>query len=141
MSGKSPKKRIVKRAEPQSFRAKTFSVSLTVRDVAASAKWYCDVLGFTKGKEYEWDGKVGAIGLKAGSTEILVNQDDGKMGFDRVKGVGFSMQFTTAQDIDAIAARAKAAGATLGTEPATAPWGARFFRIADPDGFKLVIST
>jgi hypothetical protein len=28
---------------------------------------------------------------------ILLNQDDGAKGFDRVKGEGFSLMFTTAQ--------------------------------------------
>jgi uncharacterized glyoxalase superfamily protein PhnB len=28
----------------------------------------------------------------------------------------------------------------LQSEPADMPWGARIFRLVDPDGFKLVIS-
>jgi uncharacterized glyoxalase superfamily protein PhnB len=57
-----------------------------------------------------------------------------------VKGEGFSLQITTAQDIDALASNAKRAGATLDSEPADA-WGARVFRLRDPDGFRLVISS
>jgi uncharacterized glyoxalase superfamily protein PhnB len=129
-----------KRSVPESFRAKSVSVSLTVNDLTRSAAWYVGALGFHKGKEYAWNGKLGAIQLLAGSIEILVNQDDGAKGFDRVKGDGLSIQFTTTQDIDAIAARAKAFGATLTVEPQTAPWGDRFFRITDPDGFKLVFN-
>jgi uncharacterized glyoxalase superfamily protein PhnB len=47
---------------------------------------------------------------------------------------------TTADDIDAIAARARAAGATLDTEPAVM-WGVRAFRLRDPDGFRWTISS
>ena len=38
---------------------------------------------------------------------FLLNQDDGKRGWDRVKGEGVSFMFTTAQDIDRVAARIK----------------------------------
>ena len=63
-----------------------------------------------------------------------------RVGTDRVKGVGFSLQITTPQNVDAIAARAKRAGATLDSEP-TDVWGARGFRLRDPDGFRLTVST
>jgi hypothetical protein len=33
----------------------------------------------------------------------------------------------------------KAKGGTLDSEPVDAPWGARYFRMTDPDGFKLAI--
>ena len=49
--------------------------------------------------------------------------------------------FTTAQSIDAVANGIKQRGGTLATEPADMPWGARVFRLVDPDGYKLVIST
>jgi uncharacterized glyoxalase superfamily protein PhnB len=43
--------------------------------------------------------------------------------------------------VDGLAANAVANGATLITPPTTMPWGARVFRVKDPDGFKLVISS
>jgi uncharacterized glyoxalase superfamily protein PhnB len=49
-------------------------------------------------------------------------------------------QITTTQDIDALASNAKRAGAILDSEPADA-WGARVFRLRDPDGFRLVFSS
>jgi uncharacterized glyoxalase superfamily protein PhnB len=48
---------------------------------------------------------------------------------------------TTAQSIDDIATRIKTHGSTLDTEPADTRWGARMFRVRDPDGFLLVISS
>jgi len=58
-----------------------------------------------------------------------------------VKGVGFRVYATTAQDIDALAARIKAAGGTLSEEIADRSWGSRDFAVTDPDGFKITIST
>jgi uncharacterized glyoxalase superfamily protein PhnB len=51
-----------------------------------------------------------------------------------------SLQLTTAQNIDELARRVRERGGTLDTEPADV-WGARVFRLRDPDGFKLVISS
>ena len=117
------------------------SVSFTVKDLKASIAWYRDVLGFTVSQEYERDGAVRAASMTAGSVRILLNQDDGAKGWTRVKGEGFAVQVTTEQSIDAIADRAKANGANLDLEPTDTPWGARLFRITDPDGFKLSISS
>jgi uncharacterized glyoxalase superfamily protein PhnB len=71
---------------------------------------------------------------------ILLNQDDGVRGMDRAKGEGFSLQFTTPQDVDGIAARVRARGGVLALEPTDA-WGTRVFRLIDPDGFRLTISS
>lgn len=130
-----------KRAEPESLRGRELMVSMTVKDMDKSLAWYCDVLGFTVQQKHEREGKLVACSLKAGTVQILIGQDDGKKGWDRVKGEGISFQITTAQDVDAIAARIKSAGGELASEPTTMPWGARAFRLADPDGFKITISS
>lgn len=129
------------RNQPESFRARALGVSLTAKNFEKSLKWYTEVLGFTLDRNYERDGKVVGAAIKAGDVQISLNQDDGKKGTDRIVGQGFSMMFTTAQSVDDVAARVKAAGGTLDSEPADMPWGARIFRITDPDGYKLVISS
>jgi predicted enzyme related to lactoylglutathione lyase len=48
---------------------------------------------------------------------------------------------TTAQNVDEIANRIKAQGGTLASEPADMPWGARVFRVQDPDGFRIAFSS
>src|SRR6185503_18324560 len=106
-----------------------------------SLAWYQDVVGFTVDRRHEREGKLMAVSLKAGNVRILINQDDGAKGWDRVKGEGLSMQITTAQDVDGIASRIKERGGSLETEPADMPWGSRVFRLKDPDGFKFVISS
>jgi uncharacterized glyoxalase superfamily protein PhnB len=130
-----------RRAEPESFRARSLQASLTVNDLPASVAWYRDALGFTVAQEHEREGKLRAVAIVAGAVRILLNQDDGGRGWDRAKGEGFSLQLTTAQDIDALANRVKQHGDTLDTEPMDAPWGPRIFRVRDPDGFKLTISS
>jgi uncharacterized glyoxalase superfamily protein PhnB len=117
------------------------SASFTVKDAQASMSWYRDVLGFTVGEKHERDGKLRAVSMAAGTARILLSQDDGAKGLNRAKGGGMSLQITTAQNIDAIAQRIKAAGGSLESDPIDTPWGARVFRIHDPDGFKLVISS
>lgn len=122
-----------------SFSAIDLGASLTANDLGQTVAWYRDVLGFGVDREHERQGRLIAVSLKAGSVRILITQDDGAKG-QRVKGEGLSLQFTTEQDVDALANAAKAAGATLDTEPFDAA-GARAFRIRDPDGFRLVISS
>lgn len=120
--------------------ALSLEASLTVGDVRRSMTWYRDTLGFTVDREFERAGQLQAVSLRAGQVRILLAQDDGSKGQDRVKGVGFSLQITTTDDIDALADRAKRAGARIESEPADA-WGVRVFRLRDPDGFLLVISS
>lgn len=124
----------------RSFDAIALSPSLTAIDVRKSVAWYRDVLGFAVEREYERDGRLIAVALQAGAVKILITQDDGARGLDRIKGEGMSLQFTTAQSIDELATRIKAAGGVLDSEPSDA-WGVRVFRLRDPDGFKLVISS
>jgi len=130
-----------KHAESESFHASMLSASLTVKDLGKSLAWYHDVLGFTIDRKIEREGKLRAVALKAGDVRLSINQDDGAKGWDRVKGVGFSLQITTDQNVDKIANRIKELGGTLESEPADMPWGARLFRLKDPDGFKLAISS
>jgi uncharacterized glyoxalase superfamily protein PhnB len=121
--------------------ARSLAASLTVKNLQKSLAWYADVVGFAVDRKHEREGKLVAVSLKAGDVRILITQDDGARGWDRVKGEGFSLQITTDQNIDEIAKRIKEHGSTLDTEPADTPRGARVFRVRDPDGFKLVISS
>jgi uncharacterized glyoxalase superfamily protein PhnB len=111
-----------------------------VADLSRSVAWYRDVLGFTIDREYDRGGRVFAVAVHAGDVRILLTQDDGAKGAERAKGAGLSLQITTTHDIDSLAAEAKRAGAVLDTEPADA-WGVRAFRLRDPDGFRLVLSS
>jgi uncharacterized glyoxalase superfamily protein PhnB len=119
---------------------KELSASLTAKDIEKSLAWNRDVLGFTVAQKHEREGQVRAVSLRAGDVRILINQDDGARGWDRTVGEGFSLQITVTKDIDAIADGIKARGGILDSEPEDMPWGARYFRFRDPDGFKLTVS-
>lgn len=122
------------------FVAVDLAVSLTVNDLQKSLAWYRDVVGFAVDRMHEREGKLIAVSLHAGTTRLLITQDDGAKG-ERVKGEGFSMQFTTEQDINAVAARIRNAGGKLASDPADTPWGVRMFRLLDPDGFRITVSS
>lgn len=125
-------------AAPEKFHGAT-SVSITVKDIHKSLAWYHDVVGFGVERSMEREGRLALVALKAGDVRLSLNQDNGAKGWDRIKGLGFSINIWTTDDVDVIAGRIKANGGVLDTEPVDAAWGARFFRLTDPDGFKLAI--
>ena len=124
-----------------SLQARELGASLTVRDLQASLAWYRDLLGFAVDRRIEVEGRLRSVAIRAGAVRILLNQDDGAKGLDRVKGEGFSLMISTDQDIDEIARRIRSRGGTLDTEPADMPWGRRAFRTRDPDGYRFAISS
>jgi uncharacterized glyoxalase superfamily protein PhnB len=128
------------REEPATFRARAVIPSFSVRDLQKSITWYRDIAAFMVQETWERDGKVVGATLKAGDVALWLSQDDGAKGWDRAKGEGVSFQFTTAMDVDKFAADMQGRGAVLESDPADMPWGARVFRVRDPDGFKLAFS-
>ena len=120
---------------------RSLQASLTVKDLKKSLAWYRDVIGFTVSEEHVRDGQLRAVSLQAGDVRIVIGQDDGAKGADRVKGQGFSLMITTAGNVDRIADGIKRRGGTLISEPTDMPWGARIFRIQDPDGFAINIAS
>ncbi|HKO55063.1 MAG TPA: VOC family protein [Thermoanaerobaculia bacterium] len=123
------------------FHARTISASLTVDDLQQSLAWYRDVVGFAVERTHEREGKLIAISLRAGDVRLLITQDNGALGRDRAKGEGFSLMITTDDDIDALASGIRERGGKLESDPVDTPWGARMFRLRDPDGFRLTISS
>jgi uncharacterized glyoxalase superfamily protein PhnB len=128
-------------SSPAALQAAALMVSLTVKDLDRSVAWYRDVVGFQVDRRVEQEGVLRAVGVRAGAVRVLLNRDDGARGWDRVKGEGFALTLLTDQDIDAVATRIRACGGVLATEPADMPWGARVFRLIDPDGYRWSISS
>ena len=129
------------RKQPETLRLRSLMPALTANDLQASVAWYRDTLGFLVAEEYERDGKVMGVRLKAGSVEFLIGQDDFAKGRDRQKGAGLRFFCVTAQDVDKLAADIKSRGGQLTQEPTDQPWGTRDFALRDPDGFNISITT
>ena len=129
------------RRTPETLRLKSFTPSLTVNDLARSIAFYEGALGFIVGERWADGDVLRGVMLKAGGCELGLSQDDWKLGKDRKKGEGFRIWCDTSQDLDAIAARVKAAGFSLAEEPADhTAWGERSFSLDDPDGFHITIA-
>jgi uncharacterized glyoxalase superfamily protein PhnB len=117
------------------------AVSITADDLEKSLAWYRDVLGFRVTQRHEREGRATAASLAAGRVRLLLGQDDGAKGWDRVKGQGCSLQITTRQDLDVIARRVTDSGGVLETPVTPTPWGVTIFRVRDPNGFLWTFST
>ena len=113
--------------------------TLTVDDLQKSITFY-EALGFAIDERWEDKGTLLGVMMRAGRTEIGLNQDDWKKGRDRNKGVGVRLSISTTRgNVDEIAKRAKNAGITLKSEPRDTEWNSRAFEVSDPSGFLLTI--
>ena len=114
--------------------------SLTVNDLQRSLTFF-NGLGFEVEERWEENGALLGVMIKAGAVRLGLNQDDGKKGRDRVKGVGMRIYIEADENIDAVAARAKASGLTLVSDPQDTEWGGRAFEVTEPSGFALTIGS
>lgn len=128
------------RSSPETLRLRRVTPALTVGDLETSLNFYRDTLGFIVDEIWEQEGRRVGAALVAGAVTLLLSQDDGAKGTDRVKGQGFRIHLSTAQDVDQIADHITGQGGVLSEGPMDMPWGARAFTIVDPDGFTLTIS-
>jgi uncharacterized glyoxalase superfamily protein PhnB len=112
--------------------------TLTVDDLQKSIAFY-EALGFTLDERWEEKGTLLGVMLRAGNTQIGLNQDDWKKGRDRKKGIGVRVSIATPGSVDEIAKRAKDAGVTLTSEPRDTEWKSRAFEVSDPSGFLLTV--
>ena len=113
--------------------------TLTVDDLQKSITFY-EALGFAIDERWEEEGTLLGVMLRAGTTQIGLNQDDWKKGRERKKGIGVRLSIaTTPANVDEIARRARNAGITLESEPHDTAWKSRAFEVIDPSGFLLTI--
>jgi catechol 2,3-dioxygenase-like lactoylglutathione lyase family enzyme len=135
----APAPRRKQRQDPETLRLRSYEPSLTVNDLAASMRFYTDVLGFIVSERWTEGDVLKGVMLKAGACTLGLSQDDWKKGRDREKGQGVRLWCVTVQDVDALAARIKKAGGVLADGPSDEPWGGRSLSVADPDGYKITI--
>jgi lactoylglutathione lyase len=129
--------------ESETIAGRPIVVELFVRDVEKSLAFYRSI-GFEVAKRYEnW------ILLRRGDIKLTLQGDahavEGphyftpNLGtFPRGTGVEISIQVT---DVDAEYIRAKTAGLNIVKGIQDRPWKARDFRLADPDGYFLRITS
>ena len=118
----------------------TIVPSLTVDDLQKSIAFY-EALGFAIDERWEEKGTLLGVMLRAGKSQIGLNQDDWRKGRDRTKGIGMRLFMSTTQNVDEIAKRAKGAGITLKSEPRDTEWKTRAFEVIDPTGFVWTIGS
>ncbi len=124
---------------------KSIIPNLRVADVAASIRFYEEVLGFTTVMTLpgEEGGMVHAA-LQRGAVSLMFGPLDSPWGTisagDLGKGVVFYVSLGDDEDLDALFAHARAAGATVVQEPTDQFWGDRDWGIADPDGYQIFVS-
>lgn len=118
-------------------------IEIFVADVAASAAFYERVLGFVREKD-EPDYVAVRLGDAAIGICAAADLRDGHYLRTRLAagaaGAGVEIVIEV-DDVDAAHAHAAAAGHALLAPLRPMPWGARDFRLADPDGFYLRVTS
>ena len=110
------------------------SITLIVSDVAASARFYRQILGLELIREFVGD--YASFQLPGGSVLGLHAPHDGHT--HRVEAAGFEIGFLV-DDVDAWHVRLTADGVRFLRGPADMPWGTREAQLVDPDGHVLTL--
>jgi uncharacterized glyoxalase superfamily protein PhnB len=108
---------------------------LVYDDVGAAVRFLTGAFGFAERERYrhlEPDGTVSRTQLDVVDSVITVGRPS-VHGQSPSRGVS-GMLYVYVGDVDAHHARARAAGATIVTEPEDMPWGDRRYQAADPEG-------
>ena len=110
-------------------------ITLGVRDLARARAFY-EALGWTHGAEPDAD----VVFFQAGDM-VLALWDRGALAEDSCVedggawgGVTLALNFGSAEEVDAATEEARAAGATIGREPAETFWGGYSSVFVDPEG-------
>ena len=107
------------------------------RDAASMIEWLEKAFGFAVNAKYMNDGAVGHAELSLGGSIIMLGEarDDVYGGMVGEPGQpGGKSTYVAVDDVDAVYATAKAAGATILEEPVDRDHGSREFICADPQG-------
>jgi predicted lactoylglutathione lyase len=117
------------------MRQRVSVITLGVRDLARAREFY-DRLGWTTGAQpgddvvfFQAGDMIVALWDRAKLAADSCVQDGGGWG-----GVTLALNLETADAVDATVEEARAAGATIGREPAKTFWGGYSAIVIDPDG-------
>jgi lactoylglutathione lyase len=111
-------------------------------DVARSARFYVEHLGFEETFRFPPGEEVGFINMKRGESELGVTERSwpAQMGIDvDATGARFEM-FVYVDDVDAAVAAMRDAGVPILRDPEDMPWGERVAFVTDPDGNPIAVA-
>lgn len=118
-------------------------ISLGVRSVAASRRFYVDALGWPVHREVPDE----VVFIQANHGLVLSLWDAAQMRAEAavdapsaVPCITLSHNVGSADEVDRVMAQAEAAGAAVVAAPKTQPWGGYTGYFADPDGFRWEIA-
>lgn len=125
----------------------TLHTYFAYRDAPAALDWLRRVLGFEVTMQWPDDhGGIQHAELRLGAAVVVVFSEDGA-GYDtpvlRGETTGRGIYLSPPDDatVDAVFARARAAGATVVWEPHATEWGGYRCRFLDPEGHEWSLNT
>lgn len=122
----------------------TLTPYLTINGAAKAIDFYKSIFGASERMRMETpDGRVGHAELAIGDAVIMLSDEWPDMGCKGPEALGGSpvSLHVYVDDVDAVADRAVAAGATLKRPPKDEFWGDRMGTIVDPFGHVWLIAT
>ena len=120
------------------------SVSLTVADIPAAAKFYQQAFGFAKrGSMNGPDGKPIHVELTLRATVVMLDREMPERGRHSAKTAGSSPAslYLLTENVDKTFAKAVKLGATAQGPVMDMFWGDRWGTVVDPDGYMWMIAT
>ncbi len=116
---------------------------LAVSDLAASAGWYQEVLGFHSVFTMAGPGDQPILAHLRWARYADLLLTGGGRSIAGAKGAGVTLNFAmfaANRTVDELAEHARARGAQIASGPADQPWNTREVTILDPDGYRLTFT-
>jgi PhnB protein len=116
---------------------------LTATDAVAALDWYAEAFGAVESfRVVGDDGRIGHAEFAIGDAVFMLSDEYPEMGVESPATLGGTptAMHLSVTDVDALYARAVAAGATAQAEPADQPHGARHGTLIDPFGHRWMLS-
>jgi uncharacterized glyoxalase superfamily protein PhnB len=115
---------------------------LACSDIVAEHDFLVNVCGFASGGVDRTPGGMVVHGeVRLGERRIWLHRETPGLAAPRGSGAAGGGLVVQVDDVDAHCARARAAGATITTEPADQPYGQREYELKDPDGHSWWFAT
>jgi len=122
--------------------------ALRYRNAPAAIEWLCSVIGFRRHAVYEGEnGTIGHAELTLNGGMIMLGSakdDEHSRSFkspDELDGIETRSVYIVVPDVEAVHARAVAAGADIVRPPQDTNYGSREFAVLDPEGHSWSVGT